>query len=117
LIGLLAKFIGATEDADGNTTAWKHFSIYCQSSCDSHGCYDYQCRLAKLVALWTTRSADANLLYVVGAKARAFADGVGIVVTQAYAIATMLMTGNVVGATQAFRVMTATMMTTLGVLL
>jgi hypothetical protein len=42
---------------------------------------------------------------------------VGIVVTQAYAIATMLMTGNVVGATQAFRVMTATMMTTLGVLL
>jgi hypothetical protein len=27
---LIAKFIGATEDADGNTTAWKHFSIYCQ---------------------------------------------------------------------------------------
>jgi hypothetical protein len=37
-----------------------------------------------------------TLTFIYCAKARAFADGVGIVVTQAYAIATMLMTGNVV---------------------
>jgi TP901 family phage tail tape measure protein len=109
----IAKFIGATEDADGNVTAWKNTLIFTSKVLAIvTAAMITNVGWQKLVALWTTRSAEANFLYVVGAKARAFADGVGAVATQAYAIATMLMRGNLVGATQAFRVMTAAMMTT-----
>jgi tubulin-specific chaperone A len=112
-VNWLAKFIGATEDADGTVTAWKNtlvfiakvFAIVTAAMISNVG-------WQKLVALWTTRSAEANLLYIIGAKARAFADGVAMVASQAYAMTTMLLTGNIKGAIQAFRVMTATMMTT-----
>ena len=109
----IAKFIGATEDADGSVTAWKNTLVFiAKVLAIVTAAMVTNIGWQKLVALWTTRSAEANILYIIAAKARAFADGVGTVATQAYAIATMLMRGNLVGATQAFRVMTATMMTT-----
>jgi tubulin-specific chaperone A len=109
----LAKFIGATEDADGNVTAWKNTLVFvAKVLAIVTAAMVTNIGWQKLVALWTTRSAEANLLYIIGAKARAFADGIGMVATQAYAMATMLMSGNLAGATQAFRVMTAAMMTT-----
>lgn len=108
-----AKFIGANEDADGSVTAWKNTLVFtAKVLAIVTAAMITNVGWQKLVALWTTRSAQANVLYIIAAKARAFADGVGTVATQAYAIATMLMRGNLVGATQAFRVMTATMMTT-----
>lgn len=108
-----AKFIGANEDADGSVTAWKNTLVFtAKVLAIVTAAMITNVGWQKLVALWTTRSAEANVLYIIAAKARAFADGVGTVATQAYAIATMLMRGNLVGATQAFRVMTATMMTT-----
>jgi hypothetical protein len=57
-----------------------------------------------------------TLTFIYCAKARAFADGVGIVVTQT-CYCNHVNDRKCCGATQAFRVMTATMMTTLGVLL
>jgi tubulin-specific chaperone A len=109
----LSKFIGATEDADGSVTAWKNTLVFiAKVLAIVTAAMVTNVGWQKLVALWTTRSAEANILYIIAAKARAFADGIGTVATQAYAIATMLMRGNLVGATQAFRVMTATMMTT-----
>lgn len=108
-----AKFIGATDDADGNVTAWKNTLVFtAKVLAIVTAAMITNVGWQKLVALWTTRSAEANVFYIIAAKARAFADGVGTVATQAYAIATMLLRGNLVGATQAFRVMTATMMTT-----
>lgn len=109
----LAKFIGATEDADGSVTAWRNTLVFiAKILAIVTAAMVTNIGWQKLVAMWTTRSAEANLLYIIGAKARAFADGVGMVATQAYAMATMLMSGNLAGATQAFRVMTSAMMTT-----
>lgn len=112
-VNWIAKFIGATEDADGNVTAWKNTLVFtAKVLAIVTAAMVTNLGWQKLVTLWTTRSAEANFFYIIAAKARAFAEGVGTVATQAYAIATMLMRGNVVGATQAFRVLTATMMTT-----
>lgn len=109
----LAKFIGATEDAEGSVTAWKNTLVFiAKVLAIVTAAMVTNLGWQKLVALWTTRSAEANILYIIAAKARAFADGVGTVATQAYAIATMLMRGNLVGATTAFRAMTVAMMTT-----
>lgn len=109
----LAKFIGATEDADGTVSAWRNTLVFtAKIIAIVTAALITNVGWQKLVALWTTRSAEANLLYIIGARARAFADGVGMVATQAYAMATMLMRGNLLGAAQAFRVMTSAMMTT-----
>jgi tubulin-specific chaperone A len=112
-VNWLAKFIGATEDADGSVTAWKNtlvfiakvFAIVTAAMITNVG-------WQKLVALWTTRSAEANLLYVIGAKARAFADGVATAATSGYAVITNLLRLNTIGAAVAFRTMTAAMMAT-----
>lgn len=108
-----AKFIGATDDADGSVTAWKNTLVFtAKIIAIVTAALVTNVAWQKLVVLWTNRNTEANLLYNVAAKARAFADGVAMVASQAYAAATMLMTGNIKGAIQAFRVMTATMMTT-----
>lgn len=108
-----AKLIGAVDDTDGSMTRWKNTLLFAgkmvlilTSALVTNAGWQ------KLVALWTTRNEEATLLYNIAVKARAFADGVAMVASQAYAAVTMLLRGNIVGATQAFRVMTATMMTT-----
>lgn len=105
--------IGATEDTDGSQKKFQNTLLFTAkvfaivlSAIVTNIAYQ------KLLALWTTRNTEATLLYSIASKARAFADGVVIVSTQLLAGVTMLMTGNIKGATQAFRVMTATMMTT-----
>jgi tubulin-specific chaperone A len=109
----IAKFIGATDDADGSVTAWKNTLVFiAKVLAIVTAAMLTNVAWQKLVVLWTNRNTEANLLYSIGAKARAFADGVAMVASQAYAMTTMLLTGNIKGAIQAFRVMTATMMTT-----
>jgi TP901 family phage tail tape measure protein len=108
-----SKLIGATEDADGSVQVFKNtlafaakvIAVVTASLITNSG-------WQKVVALTTKGTTEATWLYNVAAKARAFADGVAMVASQAYAAVTMLMTGNIRGAIQAFRVMTATMMTT-----
>lgn len=108
-----AKLIGAVDDTDGSMTKWKNTLLFAgkmvlilTSALITNAGWQ------KLVAMWTTRNTEATLLYNIAAKARAFADGVAMVASQAYAAVTMLLRGNIVGATQAFRVMTTAMMTT-----
>ena len=109
----LAKFIGATDDTDGSVSAFKNTLVFtAKVIAVVTAALITNTAWQKLVTLWTTRSTASNSLYIIGLKARAFAEGVGTVFTQAYAAVTMLLTGNVRGAAQAFRVLTATMMTT-----
>ena len=108
-----ANFIGATEQADKKTSAWKSTLVFtAKMVAVVTAALITNITWLKLAALWTSRGTKGNALYTIGLKARAFAEGVGTVFTQAYAAATMFLTGNMVGATQAFRVMTAAMMTT-----
>ena len=108
-----AKFIGATEDSDGKVTAWRNtLAFTAKVIAIVTAAIVTNVAWQKLVAMWTTRNTEATILYNIASKARAFADGVAVVSTQALALAQMLLTGNLKGAAQAFRVMTATMMTT-----
>lgn len=101
-----AKFIGATEDADGSVTAWRNTLVFTAkiiaivtAALVTHNAWQ------KLVVLWSNRNTQATVLYNIAARARAFADAVAMVATQAYAIAQFLLAGNVRGATQALRIM------------
>lgn len=108
-----AKLIGAVDDTDGSMTKWRNTLLFAgKMVLILTSALITNVGWQKLVAMWTTRNAEATLLYNIAAKARAFADGVAMVASQAYATVTMLLRGNIVGATQAFRVMTTAMMTT-----
>ena len=105
--------MGATKDADGSVSAWRNTLVFAAKVIAIvTAALITNTAWQQLVVLWTTRNTQATLLYNIAAKARAFADGVAMVASQAYAMTTMLLTGNIKGAIQAFRVMTATMMTT-----
>lgn len=113
LVNGFAKLIGATDDVDSTSQKWRNTLVFiAKVIAVVTSALITNVAWQKLVAMWTTRNTEATILYNIASKARAFADGVTIVVTQALAAAQMLLTGNVKGATQAFRVMTATMMTT-----
>lgn len=106
-----AKFIGATDDADGKVTKFRNTLVFTAKLITIvTAALVSNVFWQKLVVLWTARNKEGNLLYIISLKARILAENIGIIASQAYAAATMLLTGNVVGATQAFRVMTATMM-------
>ena len=108
-----AKFIGATEDSDGKVTAWRNtLAFTAKVIAIVTAAIVTNVAWQKLVAMWTTRNTEATLLYNIASKARAFADGVATVSTQALAIAQNLLTGNLRGAALAFKTMTAAMMTT-----
>jgi len=109
----VARFVGATKDADGSVSAWRNTLVFAAKVIAIvTAALITNTAWQQLVVLWTNRNTQATLLYNIAAKARAFADGVAMVASQAYAMTTMLLTGNIKGAIQAFRVMTATMMTT-----
>ena len=109
----VARFVGATKDADGSVSAWRNTLVFAAKVIAIvTAALITNTAWQQLVVLWTTRNTQATLLYNIAAKARAFADGVAMVASQAYAMTTMLLTRNIKGAIQAFRVMTATMMTT-----
>lgn len=112
-VNWFAKFIGASEDADGSVGKWRTgLVITAKVIAVVTAAILTNVAWQKLVFLWTTRNTQANVLYRAATLARAVADGIATVASQAFAAATMLLRGNVVGATQAFRVMTATMKTT-----
>lgn len=107
------RLIGATDDVDGAGQKWRNTLVFiAKVIAIVTAAMVTNVGWQKLVAIWTTRNTEATLLYTIASKARAFADGVGMIASQAFAGVMMLLRGNVVGATQAFRVMTTTMMTT-----
>ncbi|WP_413998737.1 phage tail tape measure protein [Flavobacterium sp. W1B] len=107
------RLIGATDDVNGAGQKWRNTLVFiAKVIAIVTAALITNVGWQKLVAIWTTRNTEATLLYTIASKARAFADGVGMIASQAFAGVMMLLRGNVVGATQAFRVMTTTMMTT-----
>lgn len=107
------KLIGATDDADGAGKKWRQTLFFtAKVIAVLTSALITNVAWQKLVALWTARNTSGNLLYTVGLKARLFVENLSILSSQAFAAAQMLLTGNVRGATQAFRVFTATLMTT-----
>ncbi|QCW20018.1 tail tape measure protein [Flavobacterium phage FPSV-D15] len=108
-----ANLIGVTDNVDNSSKKWRNTLVFtAKIIAVVTSALITNAGWQKLVALWTTRNTEATLLYNVAAKARAFAEGVSMVASQAYAGVMMLLGGNVAGATQAFRVMTSVMMTT-----
>lgn len=109
----LAKFIGATEDADGSVSAWKNTLVFiAKIIAIVTAAMVTNVAWQKLVVMWTNRNTEANLLYAIGAKARAFADNIAMVASLAYSTVTALLTFNLRQALVSFRMMTAAMMTT-----
>ncbi|WP_339836410.1 phage tail tape measure protein [uncultured Flavobacterium sp.] len=109
----ISKFVGASEDADGNVTKWRNGIVFTAKIIAVFtAALVTNVAWQKLVALWTARNTEATLLYNIATKASAVAQGISMIVTQAWAGTMMLLRGNVIGALQAFRVMTATMLTT-----
>ncbi|WP_445458450.1 phage tail tape measure protein [Flavobacterium sp. HNIBRBA15423] len=112
VVNWIAKFIGATEDSDGKVTAWKNTLIFAAKIIAIvTAAMVTNVAWQKLVALWAGENTKANILYIIASKARAVADAIGIVATQAFAAAQMLLSGNIKGATQALRVMNTVLKT------
>ncbi|MFY0481477.1 phage tail tape measure protein [Flavobacterium sp. PLA-1-15] len=107
------RVVGATEDLDGSGQKWRNtLAFLAKAIAVVTAAIITNVTWQKLVVLWTGRSTQGTVLYNLAVRARAFAEGISMIATQAYAATTMLLTGNIRGATQALRVMTATMMTT-----
>ena len=112
-VNWIAEFVGAVDSADTSAKTWRNgIVITAKVLAVILAALVTNVAWQKLVVLWTMRNTQATWLYTLGVKARAVAEGFSIVVTQAYAATTMLLRGNIIGATQALRVMTATMLTT-----
>jgi len=112
-VSWFAKFIGASEDADGSVTRFRNrlvallkAIIIVGAALLSNVVY------LKLSVLWTATAARTSRLYAVALKVQTIATEVAFAATQLYAAVMMLLTGNVKGAMQAIRVLSATMKTT-----
>lgn len=101
-----AVLIGATESVDEKQKKWRNTLINTTKVLLVllATILSYNAGL-KLSTLWSTRNTQATLLYNIVAKARSVIEAAAILRTQSWAAITMLLTGNVKGATQALRVM------------
>lgn len=112
-VSWISKFVGAVDDSEGSVSKWRNaIVVTTKVLAVLLAAFVTNVAWQKLVVLWTNRNAQATLLYNLGVKARAVAEGIALIASQAYAAATMLLTGNIRGAIQAFRVMTTAMATT-----
>jgi TP901 family phage tail tape measure protein len=112
-VNWFSKFVGATEDAEGTVSAWRNTLVFvAKALAVVTAAIITNVAWQKLVALWTNRNTEGLVLNNLALRAKAITEGISIVVTQAYAAVTMLLTGNIKGATQAIRVMATTMKTT-----
>jgi hypothetical protein len=112
-VNWFGKFIGATDDVDGSGQRWRNTLLFLvKALAVVAAAMVTSITWTKLVAVTTKKAWEATKLYELGIRAKAIAEGISIVASQAYAAVTMLLTGNIKGATQAIRVMSATMKTT-----
>ena len=112
-VNWFAKFIGATEDADGNISAFKNTLVFtAKIIAIVTAAFLTNVAWQKLVVAWTNRNTQATVLYNIASKARAVADAIALIATQAFAAGQMLLAGNITGATQALRVMNTVLKTT-----
>jgi len=97
MVSGFSKLIGATDDVDSSGQKWRNTLVFtAKVIAIVTSALITNVGWQKLVALWTTRNTEATLLYTIASKARAFADGISIVASQAYAGVLMLVRGNVI---------------------
>ncbi len=112
-VNWFAKFVGAVDDTEGNVTAFRNTLIFtAKIIAIVTAAMITNTAWQKLVVAWTNRNTQASVLYNVASKARAVADAIALIATQAFAAGQMLLTGNITGATQALRVMNTVLKTT-----
>ncbi|MFL9844760.1 phage tail tape measure protein [Flavobacterium rhizosphaerae] len=112
-VNWFAKFVGAMEDTEGNVSAFRNTLAFLAKVVGVvTAALITNAAWTQVVALTTKSAWEASKLYTLGLKARVLMENLGIIASQAYAAVTMLLTGNIKGATQAIRVMAATMKTT-----
>lgn len=103
-LNFIAKFIGATEDADGSVTKWKENLLFLFKilMIVTATVLSYKAAV-QLASIWTNRNTAGTLLYNIVLKTQNVLTALGIVRTQLFAAAQMLLTGNVRGAIIALR--------------
>ena len=108
-----AKFVGAADDTEGTVTAFRNTLVFtAKVIAIVTAAMITNTAWQKLVVAWTNRNTQASVLYNIASKARAVADAIALIATQAFAAGQMLLTGNITGATQALRIMNTVFKTT-----
>lgn len=112
-VNWFARFIGATEDTDGSMVRFKN-GLVTTAKVMAVLLAALMTNVAwqKLVALWTTRTSSANLLYIVGVKARTVAENIAKIGTLSYIAVTSLFTGKLKTAAIATRGLTVALAAT-----
>lgn len=105
-----AKFIGAVEDTDHKTTAWRNNIILLTKLLLilTVGLVSYNAAL-KLYAIWTARAQSGTALYNLQLKIQNALAAIAIIRTEGLAIAKMLLTGNIKAAIVQLRLLNATL--------
>ncbi|WP_353167007.1 phage tail tape measure protein [Empedobacter brevis] len=105
-----AKFIGAVEDTDHKTTAWRNNIILLTKLLLilTVGLVSYNSAL-KLYAIWTARAQSGTALYNLQLKIQNALAAIAIIRTEGLAIAKMLLTGNIKAAIVQLRLLNATL--------
>lgn len=112
-ISWFAKFIGATEDATGGTTRFRNALVFfLKILAVVTAALITNVAWLKLLTIWEGRNTTGTILNTAAKKANAIASEIAFAAGQIYAAGTMLLTGNIKGATQAIRVLSTTMKTT-----
>lgn len=108
-----AKLIGATEDSDGSAKKWRDTIVFlAKVVAVVTAALVSNAAALRLVAIWSTRAKEGNILYIATQKAMALWTAINTVRTQAWNVITNLMILNLKQARIAFRAMTAAMSTT-----
>lgn len=112
-VSWFAKFIGASEDADGSATRYRDKLVFlAKILAVVAAALATNVAWLKLVVLWEGRATKGTILYTAAQKANALASNVAFAANQLFAAGLMLVTRNVRGASQALRVFSATLKTT-----
>ncbi|OIQ22060.1 MAG: phage tail tape measure protein [Flavobacterium sp. MedPE-SWcel] len=108
-----AKFIGATDDADGSGKKWRDtLAFTAKALAVVIAAMVTSTAWMKLMLLWQTRNTQAGLLYNLGLKTKAALEAIAVVRTRAMVLAQNLLNLNIRGSIQAFKALSAAMMTT-----
>jgi TP901 family phage tail tape measure protein len=109
----IAKFIGATEDADGSVSAWKNTLVFtAKIIAIITAAIVTNIGWQKLVVMWTNRSTEATLLSNIAMKTNAVITAISTIAMEMWALAVAIATRDMIGAKNAINAMTLAMKTT-----
>lgn len=109
-VTLFAKFIGAVEDTDHQTTSWRNNIILLSKMILIlvSGLVSYNTAI-KLYSIWTARAQANTILYNLQLKVQNALAAIAIIRTEGLAIAKMLLAGNIKAAIAQLRLLNSTL--------